>query len=37
MSSVPTDDGVEIFYKDRGQKDAEPIHFHHGWPLALED
>lgn len=34
MSFVKTKDGVNIFYKDWGAKDAQPIVFHHGWPLA---
>ncbi|WP_212373722.1 alpha/beta fold hydrolase [Acetobacter persici] len=37
MSSVTTSDGVEIFYKDWGPKDAQPIVFHHGWPLSADD
>ena len=37
MSSVITKDGVEIFYKDWGPKDAQPIMFHHGWPLSSDD
>jgi non-heme chloroperoxidase len=34
---VKTKDGVEIFYKDWGPKDAQPIVFHHGWPLSADD
>src|ERR1043165_1936404 len=34
---VPTDDGVQIFYKDWGPRDAQPIVFHHGWPLSSDD
>jgi non-heme chloroperoxidase len=34
---VTTRDGVEIFYKDWGPKDAQPIVFHHGWPLSSDD
>ncbi|WFU91345.1 alpha/beta hydrolase (plasmid) [Rhizobium sp. CC1099] len=34
---VRTKDGIEIFYKDWGPKDAQPIHFHHGWPLSADD
>jgi non-heme chloroperoxidase len=34
---VTTKDGVEIFYKDWGPKDAQPIVFHHGWPLSSDD
>ncbi|EDT04153.1 alpha/beta hydrolase fold [Burkholderia ambifaria IOP40-10] len=37
MSFVTTQDGVQIFYKDWGPKDAQPIVFHHGWPLSSDD
>src|ERR671927_54882 len=37
MSLVKTKDGVEIFYKDWGPKHAQPIIFHHGWPLSADD
>ncbi|MBL6457618.1 alpha/beta hydrolase [Belnapia sp. T6] len=37
MPFVTTQDGVEIFYKDWGPKDARPIVFHHGWPLSSDD
>lgn len=37
MSTITTSDGVEIFYKDWGPKDAQPIFFHHGWPLSADD
>ena len=37
MSHVTTKDGVQIFYKDWGPKDARPIVFHHGWPLSSDD
>jgi non-heme chloroperoxidase len=37
MSFVRTKDGTEIFYKDWGPKDAQPIVFHHGWPLSADD
>ena len=37
MGFVTTDDGVQIFYKDWGPKDARPIVFHHGWPLSSDD
>ena len=30
MGYITTKDGVEIFYKDWGAKDAQPIVFHHG-------
>lgn len=37
MPYVTTSDGTEIFYKDWGPKGAQPIHFHHGWPLSADD
>lgn len=37
MSFVTTKDGVSIYYKDWGPKDAQPIVFHHGWPLSADD
>lgn len=37
MAYVKTKDGTEIFYKDWGPKGAQPIHFHHGWPLSADD
>ncbi|MCU4178468.1 alpha/beta fold hydrolase [Bosea sp. BH3] len=37
MPTVTTKDGVSIFFKDWGPKDAQPIVFHHGWPLSSDD
>ncbi len=37
MSTITTQEGVEIFYKDWGPKTAQPIVFHHGWPLSADD
>jgi non-heme chloroperoxidase len=37
MPFVTTNDGVEIFYKDWGPKEAQPVVFHHGWPLSSDD
>jgi non-heme chloroperoxidase len=37
MSMITTSDGTEIFYKDWGPKNAQPIVFHHGWPLSADD
>ena len=39
MSSgfIKTTDGAEIFYKDWGPKSAQPVVFHHGWPLSSDD
>ncbi len=37
MSTIVTQDGAQIFFKDWGPKDAQPIVFHHGWPLSGDD
>ena len=37
MAYLTTTDGAEIYYKDWGPKDAQPIMFHHGWPLSSDD
>ena len=37
MTTVTTKDGVQIFFKDWGPKSAQPIVFHHGWPLSSDD
>ncbi|MCR4532084.1 alpha/beta fold hydrolase [Acinetobacter venetianus] len=37
MAYVTTQDGVDIFYKDWGSKDAQVLFFHHGWPLSSDD
>jgi non-heme chloroperoxidase len=37
MGTITTKDGATIFYKDWGPKDAQPIVFHHGWPLSADD
>ncbi len=37
MPFITTSDGTEIFYKDWGAKDAQPVVFHHGWPLSADD
>ncbi|MFG3093069.1 alpha/beta fold hydrolase [Streptomyces antibioticus] len=37
MGTVTTSDGTSIFYKDWGPRDAQPIVFHHGWPLSADD
>jgi non-heme chloroperoxidase len=34
---ITTNDGVQIFYRDWGSKSAQPIVFHHGWPLSSDD
>ncbi len=37
MPTITTSDGTILFYKDWGPKDAQPIVFHHGWPLSADD
>lgn len=37
MGTITTKDGVEIFFKDWGPKEAQPVVFHHGWPLSADD
>lgn len=37
MATIKTSDGTDLFYKDLGPKDAQPIMFHHGWPLSSDD
>ena len=37
MAFITTNDNTDIFYKDWGPKDAQPIVFHHGWPLSSDD
>jgi len=37
MPFITTSDGTEIFYKDWGPTDAQPIVFSHGWPLSSDD
>src|SRR4026207_1910254 len=37
MNTITTTDGTTIFYKDWGPRSAQPIVFHHGWPLSGDD
>ena len=37
MSTITTRDGAQIFFKDWGPKLAQPLVFHHGWPLSADD
>ncbi|MBX3362211.1 MAG: alpha/beta hydrolase [Phycisphaeraceae bacterium] len=37
MQTVTTKDGVQISFKDWGPKAAQPLVFHHGWPLTADD
>ncbi len=34
---VTLKDGVKIYYKDWGPRDAQVLFFHHGWPLSADD
>ena len=36
-NAITTQDGVEIYYKDWGPREAQPLVFHHGWPLSGDD
>ena len=37
MSTIMVKDGSTIYYKDWGPRNAQPIVFHHGWPLSADD
>jgi non-heme chloroperoxidase len=37
MPQFTTSDGTVLFYKDWGPRDAQPVMFHHGWPLSADD
>jgi non-heme chloroperoxidase len=37
MPFFTTKDGTDIFYKDWGPTTAQPVVFHHGWPLSSDD
>lgn len=37
MDTITTNDGARIFFKDWGPRSAQPIVFHHGWPLSSDD
>ncbi len=36
MTTITTQDGTRIFYKDWGPRDGQPIVFSHGWPLSAD-
>jgi non-heme chloroperoxidase len=37
MATITISDGTHLFYKDWGSKNAQPVMFHHGWPLSADD
>ena len=37
MTTITTRDGAQIFYKAWGDKNAQPVVFHHGWPLSGDE
>ncbi len=37
MTYITASDGAQIFYKDWGPRDAQPLVFHHGWPLTADE
>src|SRR5258708_22439344 len=37
VTTITTKDGTQIYFKDWGPRNAQPIVFHHGWPLSGDD
>jgi non-heme chloroperoxidase len=37
VNTITTKDGVQIYFKDWGPRNGQPIVFHHGWPLSSDD
>jgi non-heme chloroperoxidase len=37
MATITTKDGAQIFFKAWGDSTAQPIVFHHGWPLSADE
>jgi non-heme chloroperoxidase len=36
MSTITTQDGTQIYYKDWGPRDGKVVSFSHGWPLSAD-
>ena len=37
MNTITNNEGMQIYFKDWGPRNAQPIVFHHGWPLSCDD
>jgi non-heme chloroperoxidase len=37
MAFITAKDGAQLYYNDWGARNAQPIFFHHGWPLSADD
>ena len=37
MNTITTNEGTQIYFKTWGPRNAQPIVFHHGWPLSSDD
>jgi non-heme chloroperoxidase len=37
VATITSQDGAQIFYKAWGDRTAQPIVFHHGWPLSGDE
>jgi non-heme chloroperoxidase len=37
MGTITTNDGTQIFFKAWGDSNAQPVVFHHGWPLSADE
>jgi non-heme chloroperoxidase len=37
MNMITSKDGTQIYFKDWGPRNAQPMVFHHGWPLSADD
>ena len=37
MNTITTKEGTQIYFKSWGPRNAQPIVFHHGWPLSSDD